>query len=93
MNRHQKRALKRKIEHMNDKASAPAGAIDDYVHIEVVNAMLDEIKTSMQQTIDALTQRNVTYRGTMKRLELHGTALESEVAALKAAAVETPPAE
>ncbi|MEO7221127.1 MAG: hypothetical protein ABIY37_01505 [Devosia sp.] len=50
---------------------------------EVVDAMLDEIKSSMQTTIDQLMQRNVTYRGTMKQLEMHGTALEGEVARLK----------
>jgi hypothetical protein len=46
----------------------------------VVDAMLEEIRSSMQATIDMLSQRNVTYRGTIKQLELHGTALEAELA-------------
>lgn len=54
----------------------------------VVDAMLDEIKSSMQATIDMLTQRNVNYRGTIKQLEMHGTELEGEVARLKAMAGE-----
>ena len=41
--------------------------------------MLEEIRSSMQATIDMLTQRNVTYRGTIKQLEIHGTGLEAEL--------------
>lgn len=47
---------------------------------EVVDAMLEEVQTSMQNQISGLLQRNATLRGTMKQLEMHGTGLEAKVA-------------
>lgn len=61
---------------MADEQDAPK-----FIEQSVVDAMLDELKTSMQLTIDMLTQRNVNYRAAMKRLEMHGTDLEAQLLA------------
>lgn len=50
-----------------------------FIEAEVVDAMLDEVKSSMQATIDALMQRNVNYRAGIKRLETHGAKVEAEL--------------
>lgn len=46
----------------------------------VVDAMLDEVQSTMQAQINALMQKATTYRAAMKQLELHGTSLEQKVA-------------
>lgn len=60
-----------------------------FIESEVVDVMLDEVKSSMQVQIDALTQRNLSYRAGLKRLEIHSTRLEAELARFRSDADES----
>jgi cell division protein FtsB len=48
----------------------------------VVDAMINELQTSMQQTINNLMQRGVTLRSTLAQLESAVAAQEQAIAAL-----------
>lgn len=51
-----------------------------YIEKRVADAMLAELQTAMQNTINALMQRGVDQAGTIETLRQHGTALEAALA-------------